>query len=112
MNLIRLNRNEILIRAEIMSTGSAEELVESITLYKPKPLLFHGYVGPFIILHGIWAIICSSWGESQEGEEDNSYEASLIGFAVILIVQTLVYLCCHWSVHISSLLTCTPVSMR
>ncbi|CAG7836288.1 unnamed protein product [Allacma fusca] len=88
-----------------MSSSNSEELVESITLYKPKPVLLHGYVGPFIVLHALWAIIWGVW----LGQE-NYYEAGLIGLAIVTILQTLVYLFCHWSVHISSLLTCKQES--
>jgi len=43
---------------------------------------------------------------------DNFIEGGFIGLAVIGILQTLVYLFCHWSVHVRAALTCTKVKVR
>ncbi|ODM96004.1 Manganese-transporting ATPase 13A1 [Orchesella cincta] len=88
-----------------MSSVDPEELVESVSLYTPRPVLFHGYVWPFMFLYGAWAMIWTSWLEPE-----SAFEAGMIGLAVILVLQTLVYLCCHWSVHVCAYLTCFRVS--
>jgi len=88
-----------------MASVHQEELVESITLYSKKPVLLHGYVFPFIGLYAIWGGIWASYLP-----EDSAFEAGMLGLAVIMILQTLVYLCCHWSVHVCAYLTCNLVS--
>ncbi len=107
-------------------------------LYNPKHVLLHAYAGPFVVLYGLWLTLWGSWagepvidldpknltlgsptenGTLEEGPDpspvvDNFMEAGFIGLAVIGILQTLVYLFCHWSVHVRALLTCTRVKVR
>lgn len=87
-----------------MSSTDPEELVESVSLYTPRPVLFHGYVWPFTFLYVGWAIIWGTWLDPE-----SSFEAGMIGLAAILVLQTLVYLFCHWSVHVCAYLTCSHV---
>lgn len=88
-----------------MSSVDPEELVESVSLYTPRPVIMHGYIWPFAFLYGIWAVIWNTWLDPE-----SSFEAGMIGIAAILVLQTLVYLFCHWSVHVCAYLTCSHVS--
>ncbi|GAB6029854.1 hypothetical protein CHUAL_005563 [Chamberlinius hualienensis] len=78
-----------------------DDLVYSISLYNSRRLLFHGYIGPFLILYFIWAY---SWifiyGVSEY------FEAGLIALAGIGLFQIIICLCYHWSVHFRCILIC------
>lgn len=87
-------------------TYGVDELVQSVTLYNSSPLLFHGYVGPFVILYCIWLYVWTfNYGVSEY------FEAGMIAVAVIGILQILTCLFCHWSVHIRCWLSCKKVSV-
>lgn len=87
-------------------TYGIDELVQSVTLYNSSPLLFHGYVGPFVILYCIWLYVWAfNYGVSEY------FEAGMIAVAVIGIFQILTCLFCHWSVHIRCWLSCKKVSI-
>ncbi|XP_006817256.1 endoplasmic reticulum transmembrane helix translocase-like, partial [Saccoglossus kowalevskii] len=75
--------------------------IESVSLFNPRPLVLHGYVFPFIILYISW-LYC--WF-GVYGIEDY-FEAGVIAVVAIGILQILVCLFCHWSVHIKCALTC------
>ncbi|GFS72069.1 manganese-transporting ATPase 13A1 [Nephila pilipes] len=80
---------------------SVDELVNSVTLYRSRRLIFHGYIGPFIIFYLIWFYIWAfRYGASEY------FEAGMIAIAIIGIFQVLTCLFCHWSVHIRCLLSC------
>lgn len=87
-------------------TYGVDDLVLSVTLYNSSPLLFHGYVGPFVILYSIWFYVWAfTYGVSEY------FEAGMIVVACIGILQILTCLFCHWSVHIRCLLSCRRVSI-
>lgn len=130
-------------------SADTEDLVQRVTLYNQKPVLLHGYAGPFVVLYAVWLFIWGSWIQNQavvgEGDftvkeevptglgkvgsptengtleedgklenfssNDGNLEAGFIGLAVIGVLQTLVYLFCHWSVHVRAFLTCTKVKV-
>lgn len=81
-----------------------DQLVASVTLYKPRNVLLHGYIGPFIILYVSWLYLWVSVYGVQE-----YYEAGLIVFSFIGFLQILACLFCHWSVNIKSLFCCNKV---
>lgn len=81
-----------------------DELVQSVTLYAPRPIVFHGTVLPFIFLYSIWLYI---WMYVYGFHEFS--EAGFVGIAVVGILQILSCLCCYWSVHIQCFLTCRKV---
>lgn len=82
-----------------------DDLVESVSLYVPRHVLLHGYLGPFLIIYILWAYLwIVSYGVSEY------FEAGLITVAGIGIIQILICLCCHWSVHVRCLLSCHKVS--
>ncbi|XP_068228733.1 endoplasmic reticulum transmembrane helix translocase [Palaemon carinicauda] len=83
------------------TSDSIDDLVQSVSLYVPRPLLLHGYILPFLILYGGWAwawIFIYGWEEY--------FEAGLIALAGLGCLQVLTSLFCHWSVHVRCLLTC------
>lgn len=87
-------------------TYGVDDLVQSVTLYNSSPLLFHGYVGPFVVLYSIWFYVWAfTYGVSEY------FEAGMIVVACIGILQILTCLFCHWSVHIRCLLSCRRVSI-
>nr|CAG4640609.1 EOG090X00J5 [Eulimnadia texana] len=85
-----------------VSASRIDDLVQKITFHIPYPLVFHGYVLPFLFLYSVWFYL---WVFIYGVEE--YYEAGWIALAVIALIQVLVSLFCHWSVHIRVLLTCS-----
>ncbi|XP_047740835.1 endoplasmic reticulum transmembrane helix translocase [Hyalella azteca] len=84
--------------------SSNDELIDSVGLYIPRPLLLHGYIFPFIFLYSVWA-----WFWIFVYGISDHFEAGLIIFSGIACVQILTCLFCHWSVHVRCLLTCRKV---
>ncbi|XP_076043398.1 endoplasmic reticulum transmembrane helix translocase [Oratosquilla oratoria] len=83
------------------SPTSIDDLVDNVGLYEPRPLIFHGYIFPFVGLYTAWLytwLVVYGYNEY--------YEAGFIALAVIGCLQVLTCLFCHWSVHVRCLLTC------
>ncbi|KAF8774031.1 endoplasmic reticulum transmembrane helix translocase-like [Argiope bruennichi] len=81
------------------STYGVDELVNNVTLYRSRRLLFCGQVGPFFIFYLIWFYIWAfQYGVSEY------FEAGMIAIAIIGIIQVLTCLFGLWSVHIRCLL--------
>ncbi|XP_067829285.1 manganese-transporting ATPase 13A1 [Heptranchias perlo] len=79
-----------------------DELVESVSLYRRRPLLLYGSLGPFAALYAAWLYLwVCHYGVSQYPE------AGLIALAALVIAHILTVLSGHWSVHAHCLLTCT-----
>lgn len=83
--------------------SNIDDLVQSVSLHIPRPVLFHGYVLPFLIIYGGWL-----YGWVLYGLEE-FYEAGLLGIAAIALCQLLCCLTCYWSVHVHCFLTCRKV---
>lgn len=83
---------------------SVDELVQSVSCYNPRPLILHGYLGPFVSLYLV--LIYSYLTKSAEVELQETW---LIAVAALVAAQILSYLCCHWSVHIKCFLTHSKV---
>lgn len=82
--------------------GLHEELVESVSLYRRRPLPLYGTLGPFAALYAAWLYLwVGHYGVSQYPE------AGLIALAALAILHILTVLSGHWSVHAHCLLTCT-----
>lgn len=84
--------------------ADGDELVSDIKLYRNRHWSLHFYVLPFVALYSVWMhawLIEDFYGQSTE--------AGLIVLAAIFILQALVVLCCHWSVHIMAFVTCSQV---
>ena len=80
-------------------------LVHSVSLYISLPLIFHGYIFPYIIAYS--GLLWYCWLSIDNVNE--SFEFEMIMLAAIGCLQILTCLCCHWSVHIRCMLTCKEV---
>ncbi|ESO00564.1 hypothetical protein HELRODRAFT_113120 [Helobdella robusta] len=78
--------------------------IRKTALYKIRPIILHGYVLPFIVFYFCWAYV---W-MLVLGVSDY-FEAGMIGFAIIGLLQTLCCLFCYWFVEVRCLLTCCLV---
>ncbi|XP_070531690.1 endoplasmic reticulum transmembrane helix translocase-like [Ptychodera flava] len=78
------------------------EEIQSVSLYNPRHILLHGYVFPFIILYTLWLYF---WFVVYGVTE--YFEAGVIAVVAIGLVQILVCLFCHWSVHVKCAVTCS-----
>ena len=80
------------------------EDIAHISLYLPIPVIFHGYVIPFVFLYSfVFYIWLTFWGFNEY------FEVGLILLAVVGCIQILTCLFCHWFVFIKCLLTCRKV---
>lgn len=82
-----------------------DDLVQSVSLHKLRPIIFHGTIFPFIFPYLGW-FYCWLFVYGM----DEFSEAGFVGTAGIAVVQILSCLCCYWSVHVQSFLTCKKVS--
>ncbi|GFS03079.1 cation-transporting ATPase, partial [Elysia marginata] len=80
------------------------EDIQRLSFHNIRPVVFHGYVFPFIFIFATWAY---TWTTVYGFEE--YYEAGLIAFAGIGLLQILTALFCMWSVHVRCSLTCSTV---
>lgn len=82
-----------------------DDLIQSISLHTPNPLLLHGTILPFIFLYGVWFYFwVFVYGVSEY------YEAGLVTLVGIAFVQIFTCLCCFWSVHFRAFTSCRKVS--
>lgn len=81
-----------------------DDLVHSIGLYVPRPLILHGYIFPFLFAYAGWL-----WYWVYIYGLDEYFEAGMIVLASLGCLQILTCLFCHWSVHIRCILTCSKV---
>lgn len=82
-----------------------DELIQSISLYSPIPLLFHGTIFPFLLIYGGWLYLwILVYGVNEY------YEAGLVALVAIAFVQIFTCLCCFWSVHFRAFTSCQKVS--
>ena len=99
----------VFVSSFFLSTNMAAPLSEDIqrlSFHNIRPLVFHGYIFPFIFIFSTWAY---TWTAVYGLEE--YYEAGLIAFAGIGLLQILTALFCMWSVHVRCTLTCSSVSV-
>uniref|UniRef100_A0A7N8XGY2 ATPase 13A1 n=1 Tax=Mastacembelus armatus TaxID=205130 RepID=A0A7N8XGY2_9TELE len=84
-------------------SGTGDELVSSVTLYRRRPRLLHGTVLPFlVVLYPAWLYAwLGVYGASEYPE------AGLLALAAIGIVHVLTALSGYWSVHAHCWLTCS-----
>lgn len=88
------------------SSARVDDLVQSVSLYNPRRLIFNGYVLPFLLAQFAW-IYCWIFVYGI----DEYYEAGLVGIAAIGVLHIFLCLCCQWSVHIQTFLNCSSVSL-
>lgn len=79
-----------------------DNLIDSVSLYVPRHIMFHGAILPFILLYTLWSYVYF-------------YTANLVdlyfaGIFAIAIGQVLCSLCCYWSVSFRCLLSCRRVT--
>uniref|UniRef100_A0A8P4G0Y2 Endoplasmic reticulum transmembrane helix translocase n=1 Tax=Dicentrarchus labrax TaxID=13489 RepID=A0A8P4G0Y2_DICLA len=84
-------------------SGTGDELVSSVTLYRRRPRLLHGTVLPFlVVLYPGWLYVwLGVYGASEYPE------AGLLALAAIGIAHVLTTLSGYWSVHAHCWLTCS-----
>ena len=82
-----------------------DELVQSVSLYRPQPTWLHGYLFPFAVIYALWICVFTFWFDWSQ-----DIEFGLILLSVIAAVQILTCLFCQWSIHVKCLLTCKLVS--
>lgn len=78
-----------------------DNLIDSVSLYVPRHIAFHGAILPFVVLYLSWTYVCL-------------YTSDLVdlyfgGIFVIGVAQALCSLCCYWSVSFRCLLSCRRV---
>ena len=81
--------------------------IQHISLHNLRPLILHGYIGPFLILYGVWLYM---WVVIYGLE--GYFEAGLIALAMIGLLQILCCLFCHWFVSVQCALTCSKVCLQ
>lgn len=84
-------------------SGTDDELVSSVTLYRRRPRMLHGTVLPFLaVLYPGWLYVwLGVYGASEYPE------AGLLSLAAIGIAHVLTGLSGYWSVHAHCWLTCS-----
>ena len=92
-----------------MTVVEGDELVKGVSLHSERHWLLHSYVCPFVPFYGSWIY---AWfiGMSEFGPLSENPEAGIIALVAIFLVQVLVVLTCHWSVHFMAWSTCSKVS--
>lgn len=93
--------------ATVIDSGTGDELVSSVTLYRRRPRLLHGTVLPFLaVLYPGWLYLwLGVYGASEYPE------AGLLSLAAIGIAHVLTALSGYWSVHAHCWLTCSKVNI-
>ncbi|XP_063975662.1 endoplasmic reticulum transmembrane helix translocase [Diachasmimorpha longicaudata] len=84
------------------SNERVDDLVQSVSLYNQRRVIFSGYVLPFLALQNIWLY---NWLFIHGAEK--YYHEGFVGVAVIGVMQIFLCLCCQWSVHIYCFLNCS-----
>lgn len=87
------------------SSARVDDLVQSVSLYNPRRLIFNGYILPFLLAQFTWI-----YGWVFVYGVDEYYEAGLVGIAAIGVLHIFLCLCCQWSVHVQTFLNCNSVS--
>ncbi|KAL2753141.1 hypothetical protein ACRALDRAFT_1045141 [Sodiomyces alcalophilus JCM 7366] len=77
--------------------------VKAAELWRPLPLYFHAYVWPFAI---IWPVFLRYYLTPELYEQHiSSEEWTFVWVAAIVTLQSLTWLCTHWSVNLQTLFT-------
>lgn len=78
-----------------------DNLIDSVSLYVPRHIVFHGAIFPFVVLYASWTCACVY--------ADELTDLYFIGIFAIGVAQALCSLCCYWSVSFRCLLSCQCV---
>ncbi|XP_050535234.1 endoplasmic reticulum transmembrane helix translocase [Daktulosphaira vitifoliae] len=79
-----------------------DNLINSVSLYVPRHIVFHGAILPFVILYAAWSYIYIFTSDF--------IDLYFFGILTIAIAQILCSLCCYWSVSFRCLVSCRYVS--
>ena len=89
--------------SSLISPG--DELVRRVSLYRRRHWLLHGHVAPFGALYLAWAYY---WLLSPgAGAFEEHREPAFLSLAALGLLQVLLVLSCHWSVHVLAAMTCS-----
>ncbi|CAH8529045.1 unnamed protein product [Dicrocoelium dendriticum] len=86
--------------------GPLTQDIDTVDLYTGRPLLLHGYMLPFILLYSAWI---GYWFKVLGPSE--YMEIGAIVLAVLVFIQILTCLFCHWFVGFKCLMTCDKVRL-
>ena len=86
----------------MMSPG--DDLVRRVTLHRHRHWLLHGHVAPFAVAYVAWAYAALFVMDGLQHKEP-----CFIALAAIGVLQILLCLSCHWSVHVLTAMTCAKV---
>lgn len=78
-----------------------DNLINSVTLYVPRHIAFHGAIFPFVMLYLLWSYVCFY--------TTDLFDIYFAGIFAIAIAQAFCSLCCYWSVSFRCLLSCRRV---
>lgn len=79
--------------------------IKAAELWKPLPFHFHAYVWPFVVL---WPVFLRYYLSADLYEKHlGSEEWTFVSIGSIVTLQTLTWLCTHWSVNLQTLFTAT-----
>ena len=97
------NKQHNMAAAKLEKDIISEE-VQSIELYQTAHVATHAYVAPFVLIHAIFFPVWIYYGFFE------NFEIGCIILAVLGVIQVLVCLACHWSIHIRASFTCSRVN--
>ncbi|KAK7497039.1 hypothetical protein BaRGS_00011775 [Batillaria attramentaria] len=76
--------------------------IQRLSYHNIRPVVLHGYVLPFLFIYAGWFYM---W--TVVYGVDDYFEAGLIAFAIIGLVQILTALFCLWSIEVRCWMTCS-----
>lgn len=79
-----------------------DNLIDSVSLYVPRHIAFHGAILPFVVLYASWTYVCLYTADLAD--------LYFLGIFAIGVAQALCSLCCYWSVSFRCLLSCRRVT--
>ena len=79
--------------------------IQRLSYHNIRPVILHGYVLPFIFIYAVWFY---TWTVVY-GVNDY-FEAGLIAFAIVGLLQILTALFCMWSIDVRCVMTCSKVT--
>lgn len=78
--------------------------IQRLSYHNIRPVILHGYVLPFIFIYAGWFY---TW--TTVYGMDDYFEAGLIAFAIVGLLQILTALFCMWSIDVRCAMTCSKV---
>lgn len=79
-----------------------DNLINSVSLYVPRYIAFHGAIFPFAVFYLLWSYVCF--------HSVDLADLYFAGIFAIGVAQALCSLCCYWSVSFRCLLSCRRVT--